>query len=125
MSTAVAALSVLSQVFENNRMVISDYGLSAVKSIRDKGSASEAGCFFGKKRSTRNVPPPAGSGSEEVVRGRGQKEEDPWVAPEVFAGGEHTQQSDLYSYGGILFEVSFGGVFVLNTNSFFSLSPAL
>lgn len=77
-----------------------------MKGIRDKGSASEAGCFFGKKRSTRNVPPPAGSGSEEEGRGRGEKE-DPWIAPEVFAGGEHTQQSDLYSYGGVLFEVSF------------------
>lgn len=77
-----------------------------MKSIRDKGSASEAGCFFGKKRSTRNVPPPAGSGSEEAVRG-GVEKEDPWIAPEVFAGGEHTPQSDLYSYGGILFEVRF------------------
>ena len=93
------------QVFENNRLVVSDYGLLTMKSIREKCSSEPS--FFGKKRpkGTPPPPPPAGSGSEEAVQWRGEKE--PWVAPEVSAGGEHTQQSDLYSYGGVLFEASF------------------
>lgn len=28
-----------------------------------------------------------------------------WVAPEVLDGDEYTAQSDLFSYGGVLFEV--------------------
>ncbi|CAN0575598.1 unnamed protein product, partial [Laminaria digitata] len=31
--------------------------------------------------------------------------EECWVAPEVAEGEEHSQRSDLYSYGGVLYEV--------------------
>lgn len=75
--------------------MISDYGLLPVKHIREKS--------LGGSKQRAGLPPMGADVGSEMM---GTSSDDGWIAPEVADGEEHTQQSDLYSYGGVLYEVS-------------------
>lgn len=99
------------QIFDNKRLMVSDYGLLPLKELeaeensssgrkgRRKGvrrpsSALEAGEGDGSSSSTvTSVAPVAQAGAI-------------WTAPEVVEGEPHSEQSDLYSYGGVIYEVT-------------------
>lgn len=91
----------LGQVCDNHRLMVSDYGLLPVKHMTEKS--------LGVSKQRAGLPPASGVASDEATKAAGARAtargEECWVAPEVLQGEEHTNLSDLYSYGGVLFEV--------------------
>lgn len=83
-----------------NRLVVSDYGLLPIKAIERETSAAV------KQRAGSRQSGGSGGGpaSPAGVAGASAAPED-WVAPEITEGHEHSNQSDMYSYGGVLYEV--------------------
>lgn len=100
--------------------MVSDYGLLPVKKANDLANENLSGskqrmsaAAASSSSAATNVAPVstvagAGSGVNGVGgQGAGAGAVDRWTAPEVAIDGEeHTPQSDLFSYGGVLYEVS-------------------
>ncbi|KAL7680599.1 putative mitogen-activated protein (MAP) kinase kinase kinase 7 [Plasmopara halstedii] len=70
------------------RCKVSDFGLSKLKAFRENDRSDVSATTAS---STSNVP--------RVFVGSSV-----WIAPEVFRGQEHTEKTDVYSFGVILFE---------------------
>lgn len=85
--------------------MVSDYGLlplEALKETESKGGDGGGGNDTKSKDKTREAPASIREeATAEMLEAAGQA----WVAPEVQDGEPHSQHSDLFSYGGVLFEV--------------------
>ncbi|CAN0331602.1 unnamed protein product, partial [Ectocarpus fasciculatus] len=113
----------VSLVFDNLRLMVSDYGLLSVKAENNNNNKNHA--RVGGNGPKHHQLPPAGfsspmaaaaaaaavaagvdgSAAPPVVSSGGSGEEC-WTAPEVCIDGEgHSYESDVFSYGGVLYEL--------------------
>eukprot|EP00903_Cladosiphon_okamuranus_P017406 g16030.t3 len=92
-------------VFDNLRLMVSDFGLGPVKEanarLEKEMPRRKDGSVESPAVSVERSGPGDDAAAEEEAGG-----DDCWVAPEVALDGEeHTHQSDLFSYGGVLYEL--------------------
>ncbi|CAN0195166.1 unnamed protein product, partial [Ectocarpus sp. 8 AP-2014] len=115
----------VSLVFDNLRLMVSDYGLLSVKAENNNNNNNNNARVGGNGSKHHQLPPAGysspmaaaaaaaavaagvdGSAGPPPVVSSGGPEEECWIAPEVCIDGEdYSYESDVFSYGGVLYEL--------------------